>query len=46
MRRVEAAHHRLLPPVLLALTATTGVIDTVSYLGLGHVSPRSAQPGW
>ncbi len=34
----EAAHDRLLPPVLLALTATTGLIDAVSYLGLGHVT--------
>src|ERR1700734_2492088 len=26
-----------LPPVLLALTLTTGLIDAASYLGLGHV---------
>ncbi len=28
---------RFLPPVLLALTAVTGVVDAVSYLGLGRV---------
>jgi uncharacterized membrane protein YoaK (UPF0700 family) len=28
---------RRLPPALLALTVTTGLIDAVSYLGLGHV---------
>jgi uncharacterized membrane protein YoaK (UPF0700 family) len=28
---------RRLPPVLLALTFTTGLVDAVSYLGLGHV---------
>ncbi len=28
---------RRLPPVLLALTLTTGLIDAASYLGLGHV---------
>jgi len=28
---------RGLPPVLLALTLTTGLIDAASYLGLGHV---------
>ncbi len=27
----------LLPRVLIVLTATTGIIDAVSYLGLGHV---------
>jgi uncharacterized membrane protein YoaK (UPF0700 family) len=34
---VAAVHDRRLPPVLLVLTATTGLIDAVSYLGLGHV---------
>jgi uncharacterized membrane protein YoaK (UPF0700 family) len=34
---VDAAHDRRLPPVLLALTVTTGLVDAVSYLGLGHV---------
>lgn len=33
----DAAHDRRLPPALLALTATTGLVDAVSYLGLGHV---------
>jgi uncharacterized membrane protein YoaK (UPF0700 family) len=33
----DAAHDRRLPPVLLALTVTTGLVDAVSYLGLGHV---------
>jgi uncharacterized membrane protein YoaK (UPF0700 family) len=28
---------RRLPPILLALTLTTGLIDAASYLGLGHV---------
>jgi uncharacterized membrane protein YoaK (UPF0700 family) len=28
---------RILPPLLLALTAVTGLVDAVSYLGLGHV---------
>ncbi len=28
---------RILIPVLLALTVVTGLIDAVSYLGLGHV---------
>jgi uncharacterized membrane protein YoaK (UPF0700 family) len=32
-----AAHDRRLPPALLALTVTTGLVDAVSYLGLGHV---------
>jgi uncharacterized membrane protein YoaK (UPF0700 family) len=32
-----APHDRRLLPVLLALTVTTGLIDAVSYLGLGHV---------
>ncbi|HXA55617.1 MAG TPA: YoaK family protein [Solirubrobacteraceae bacterium] len=32
-----ATRDRRLPPVLLVLTATTGLIDAVSYLGLGHV---------
>ncbi|HTB50438.1 MAG TPA: YoaK family protein [Solirubrobacteraceae bacterium] len=31
------ADDRALPPVLLALTLTTGLIDAASYLGLGHV---------
>jgi len=30
-------HDRRLLPVLLTLTVTTGLIDAVSYLGLGHV---------
>jgi uncharacterized membrane protein YoaK (UPF0700 family) len=34
---VDAAHDGRLPPVLLALTVTTGLVDAVSYLGLGHV---------
>ena len=28
---------RVLPPVLLGLTAVTGLVDAVSYLALGHV---------
>ena len=28
---------RILPALLLALTATTGFVDAVSYLALGHV---------
>ncbi len=35
--RSPAAHERRLLPVLLVLTLTTGLIDAVSYLGLGHV---------
>src|SRR3954454_24784619 len=31
------AADRLLPPMLLALTAATGAIDAVSYLALGRV---------
>jgi uncharacterized membrane protein YoaK (UPF0700 family) len=31
------ASDRALPPVLLALTLTTGLIDAACYLGLGHV---------
>ncbi len=31
------AHDRRFPPALLALTVTTGLVDAVSYLGLGHV---------
>jgi uncharacterized membrane protein YoaK (UPF0700 family) len=31
------AFDRLLPALLLALTATTGFVDAVSYLALGHV---------
>jgi uncharacterized membrane protein YoaK (UPF0700 family) len=34
---VDAAHDRVFPPLLLALTVTTGIVDAVSYLGLGHV---------
>jgi uncharacterized membrane protein YoaK (UPF0700 family) len=34
---VEAAHDGRLAPALLVLTATTGLIDAASYLGLGHV---------
>jgi uncharacterized membrane protein YoaK (UPF0700 family) len=33
----SAKDDRRLPPVLLALTLTTGLIDAASYLGLGHV---------
>ena len=33
----SARDDRHLPPVLLALTLTTGLIDAASYLGLGHV---------
>jgi uncharacterized membrane protein YoaK (UPF0700 family) len=33
----SAEDDRHLPPVLLALTLTTGLIDAASYLGLGHV---------
>jgi uncharacterized membrane protein YoaK (UPF0700 family) len=33
----SAAHDRRFPPALLALTVTTGLVDAVSYLGLGHV---------
>ncbi|KND46248.1 MULTISPECIES: YoaK family protein [Streptomyces] len=29
--------HGPLPPLMLALTVVTGVVDAVSYLGLGHV---------
>ncbi|MFE9565983.1 YoaK family protein [Streptomyces sp. NPDC006487] len=29
--------HGPLPPVMLALTVVTGLVDAVSYLGLGHV---------
>ncbi len=28
---------RILPPLLLALTAVTGLVDAVSFLSLGHV---------
>jgi uncharacterized membrane protein YoaK (UPF0700 family) len=35
--RASATNDRRLPPVLLALTLTTGLIDAASYLGLGHV---------
>jgi uncharacterized membrane protein YoaK (UPF0700 family) len=34
---MNAAPDRLLPVLLLALTAVTGFIDAVSYLALGHV---------
>ena len=30
-------HHRPLPPLLLALTVVTGLVDAFSYLVLGHV---------
>ncbi|WP_030247134.1 YoaK family protein [Streptomyces sp. NRRL S-350] len=33
----RADRHGPLPPLLLLLTVATGVIDAVSYLGLGHV---------
>ncbi|MEY9968535.1 uncharacterized membrane protein YoaK (UPF0700 family) [Streptacidiphilus sp. MAP12-16] len=33
----KADRHGPLPPLLLALTVVTGLIDAVSYLGLGHV---------
>jgi uncharacterized membrane protein YoaK (UPF0700 family) len=32
-----AAHDRRFPPALLALSVITGLVDAVSYLGLGHV---------
>jgi uncharacterized membrane protein YoaK (UPF0700 family) len=35
--KASPAEDRRLPPVLLALTFTTGLVDAVSYLGLGHV---------
>jgi uncharacterized membrane protein YoaK (UPF0700 family) len=35
--RAPAAQDRRLPPALLVLTLTTGLVDAVSYLGLGHV---------
>jgi uncharacterized membrane protein YoaK (UPF0700 family) len=34
---MTARDERVLPPVLLGLTAVTGLVDTVSYLALGHV---------
>ncbi len=34
---LAATRDRRLPPALLALTVTTGLVDAVSYLGLGHV---------
>jgi uncharacterized membrane protein YoaK (UPF0700 family) len=34
---MNATPDRLLPPLLLALTAVTGFVDAVSYLALGHV---------
>ncbi|HEY1966977.1 MAG TPA: YoaK family protein [Pseudonocardia sp.] len=33
----RGARHGPLPPVLLALTVVTGLVDAVSYLALGHV---------
>ncbi|MEV7773638.1 YoaK family protein [Kitasatospora sp. NPDC086791] len=33
----RADRHGPLPPLLLLLTVATGVVDAVSYLGLGHV---------
>ena len=32
-----ADRHGPLPPLLLALTVVTGLVDAVSYLALGHV---------
>jgi uncharacterized membrane protein YoaK (UPF0700 family) len=32
-----ASHDGILPLILLGLTATTGIVDAVSYLALGHV---------
>src|SRR2546422_6951888 len=34
---MTARDGRVLPPVLLGLTAVTGLVDAVSYLALGHV---------
>ena len=34
---MTARAERVLPPVLLGLTAVTGLVDAVSYLALGHV---------
>ncbi|CAG6394747.1 DUF1275 domain-containing protein [Streptomyces cocklensis] len=33
----RADRHGPLPPLMLALTVVTGVVDAVTYLGLGHV---------
>jgi uncharacterized membrane protein YoaK (UPF0700 family) len=35
--KTSAGDDRRLPPILLVLTLTTGLIDAASYLGLGHV---------
>jgi uncharacterized membrane protein YoaK (UPF0700 family) len=36
-KKSSPKNDRRLPPILLALTLTTGLIDAASYLGLGHV---------
>jgi uncharacterized membrane protein YoaK (UPF0700 family) len=36
-RTAPVAHEGILPLILLGLTATTGLVDAVSYLALGHV---------
>ncbi|WP_329113382.1 YoaK family protein [Streptomyces sp. NBC_01465] len=33
----HAGHHGVLPPLLVVLTVVTGLVDAVSYLGLGRV---------
>jgi len=33
----EARQERILPPMLYLFTAVTGLVDAVSYIGLGHV---------
>jgi uncharacterized membrane protein YoaK (UPF0700 family) len=33
----HAGHHGVLPPLLVVLTLVTGLVDAVSYLGLGRV---------
>jgi len=37
MAAASSSAERVLPPVLLGLTAVTGLVDAVSYLALGHV---------
>ena len=37
MNLLDQARRHSAPSTLLLLTATTGLIDAVSYLGLGHV---------
>jgi uncharacterized membrane protein YoaK (UPF0700 family) len=37
IRRDSHSARDLLPPTLLLLTATTGLVDAVAFLGLGHV---------